>query len=144
MFIFEENYYQYDIVYLKSAIRLLEAGSQDGAFEMYLRSLICNYVIPSDKNAEDILRKYFWYDRDEYEGWCQTVEDLRSRISMIRDEAYRGLIGDLPEKFLEKYFTPDVMMELLEEQFMVEDNHKEITAIIEAREKYYLSKLTEA
>jgi hypothetical protein len=63
---------------------------------------------------------------------------------MIRDEAYRGLIGDLPEKFLEKYFTPDVMMELLEEQFMVEDNHKEITAIIEAREKYYLSKLTEA
>ena len=54
MFIFEENYYQYDIVYLKSAIRLLEAGSQDGAFEMYLRSLICNYVIPSDKNAEDI------------------------------------------------------------------------------------------
>ena len=103
----------------------MEAGSQDGAFEMYLRSLICNYVIPSDKNAEDILRKYFWYDRDEYEGWCQTVEDL-------------------PEKFLEKYFTPDVMMELLEEQFMVEDNHKEITAIIEAREKYYLSKLTEA
>lgn len=51
------------------------------------------------------------------------------------------MIGDLPEKFLEKYFTPDVMMELLEEQFMVEDNHKEITAIIEAREKYYLSKL---
>lgn len=45
MFIFEENYYQYDIVHLKSAIRLLEAGSQDGAFEMYLRSLICNYVI---------------------------------------------------------------------------------------------------
>lgn len=40
MFIFEENYYQYDIVYLKSAIRLLEAGSRDGAFEMYLRSLI--------------------------------------------------------------------------------------------------------
>lgn len=36
------------------------------------------------------------------------------------------------EKFLEKYFTPDVMMELLE------DNHREITAIIEAREKYYL------
>lgn len=143
MFIFEENYYQYDIVYLKSAIRLLEAGSQDGAFEMYLRSLICNYVIPSDKNAEDILRKYFWYDRNEYEGWCQTVEDLRNRISMIRDEAYRGLIGDLPEKFLEKYFTPDVMMELLEEQFRVEDNHREITAIIEAREKYYLSKLTE-
>lgn len=29
MFIFEENYYQYDIVYLKSAIRLLEAGSRD-------------------------------------------------------------------------------------------------------------------
>lgn len=54
---------------------------------------------------------------------------------MIRDEAYRGLIGDLPEKFLEKYFTSDVMMELLEEQFRVEDNH---------REKYYLSKLTEA
>lgn len=74
----------------------------------------------------------------------RTVEDLRNRISMICDEAYRGLIGDLPEKFLEKYFTPDVMMELLEEQFMAEDNHKEITAIIEAREKYYLSKLTEA
>lgn len=122
----------------------MEAGSQDGAFEMYLRSLIRNYVIPSDKNAEDILRKYFWYDRDEYEGWCQTVEDLRNRISMIRDEAYRGLIGDLPKKFLEKYFTPDVMMELLEEQFRAEDNHREITAIIEAREKYYLSKLTEA
>mgnify|MGYP005864603305 FL=1 len=122
----------------------MEAGSQDGAFEMYLRSLICNYVIPSDKNAEDILRKYFWYDRDENEGWCQTVEDLRNRISMIRDEAYRGLIGDLPKKFLEKYFTPDVMMELLEEQFRAEDNHREITAIIEAREKYYLSKLTEA
>lgn len=144
MFIFEENYYQYDIVYLKSAIRLLEDGSRDGAFEMYLRSLICNETIPSDKNAEDILRKHLWYARDEYEGWCQTVEDLRNRISMIRDEAYRGLIGDLPEKFLEKYFTPDVMMELLEEQFMAEDNHKEITAIIEAREKYYLSKLTEA
>lgn len=62
----------------------------------------------------------------------RTVEDLRNRISMIRDEAYRGLIGDLPEKFLEKYFTPDIMMELLEEQFMAEDNHKEITAIIEA------------
>lgn len=44
-------------------------------------------------------------------------------FGMIRDEAYRGLIGDLPEKFLEKYFTPDVMMELLEEQFLVEDNH---------------------
>lgn len=144
MFIFEENYYQYDIVYLKSAIRLLEAGSRDGAFEMYLRSLISDNVIPSDKNAEDILREHFWYARDEYEGWCQTVEDLRNRISMIRNEAYRGLIGDLPEKFLEKYFTPDVMMELLEEQFMVEDNHREITAIIEAREKYYLSKSTEA
>lgn len=91
----------------------MEAGSRDGAFEMYLRSLICNYVIPSDKNAEDILRKYFWYDRDE---------------------AYRGLIVDLPEKFLEKYFTPDVMMELLEEQFLAEGNHREITAIIEARE----------
>lgn len=60
---------------------------------------------------------------------------------MIRDEAYRGLCIDLPEKFLEKYFTPDVMMELLEEQFMVEDNHEEITAIIEARERYYLSKV---
>lgn len=60
--------------------------------------------------------------------------DLRNRISMIRDEAYRGLIGDLPEKFLEKYFTPDVMMELLEEQFLAEGNHREITAIIEARE----------
>lgn len=36
------------------------------------------------------------------------------------------------------------MMELLEEQFRAEDNHREITAIIEAREKYYLSKLTEA
>lgn len=47
-------------------------------------------------------------------------------------------------EFLEKYFTPDVMMELLEEQFRAEDNHREITAIIEAREKYYLSKLTEA
>lgn len=57
-----------------------------------------------------------------------------NRISMIRDEAYRGLIGDLPEKFLEKYFTPDVMMELLEEQFLAEGNHREITAIIEARE----------
>lgn len=144
MFIFEENYYQYDIVYLKSAIRLLEAGSRDGAFEMYLRYLISNRVIPSDKSVEDILREHFWYDRDEYEGWCQTVEDLRNRISMIRDEAYRGLIGDLPEKFLKKYFTPDVMMELLEEQFLAEGNHREITAIIEAREKYYLSKLTEA
>lgn len=74
----------------------------------------------------------------------RTVEDLGNRISMIRDEAYRGLCGDLPKKFLEKYFTPDVMMELLEEQFKVEDNHREIIAIIEAREKYYLSKLTEA
>lgn len=144
MFIFEENYYQYDIVYLKSAIRLLEAGSRDGAFEMYLRALLSKYVISSDKGVEDILREHFWYVRDEYEGWCQTVEDLQNRISRIRDEAYRGLIGDLPEKFLEKYFTPDVMMELLEEQFRAEDNHREITAIIEAREKYYLSKLTEA
>ena len=57
-----------------------------------------------------------------------------NRISVIRDEAYRGLCGDLPEKFLEKYFTPDVMMELLEEQFLAEGNHREITAIIEARE----------
>lgn len=48
------------------------------------------------------------------------------------------------KNFLRNIFTPDVMMELLEEQFMVEDNHKETTAIIEAREKYYLSKLTEA
>ena len=38
MFIFEENYYQYDIVYLESAIRLLEAGSRDGA-------LRCTYGI---------------------------------------------------------------------------------------------------
>lgn len=53
---------------------------------------------------------------------------------MIRDEAYRGLCGDLSEKFLEKYFTPDVMMDLLEEQFLAEGNHREITAIIEARE----------
>lgn len=37
MFIFEENYYQYDIVYLKSAIRLLEAGSQ-------MVRLRCTYV----------------------------------------------------------------------------------------------------
>ena len=87
-------------------------------FKMYLRSLVSNYVIPSDKNAEDILRKYFWCDRDEYEA-----------------------VEDLPKKFLEKYFTPDIMMELLEEQFMAEDNHKEITAIIEARERYYLSKV---
>lgn len=123
MFIFEENYYQYDIVYLESAIRLLEAGSRD--------VLTVFNMIPSDKSAEDILREHFWHDRDEY-------EDLRNRIPMIRDEAYRGLIGDLPEKFLEKYFTPDVMMELLEEQFRAEDNHREITAIIEAREKYYL------
>lgn len=95
----------------------MEAGSRDGAFEMYLRYIISNRVIPSDKSAEDILREHFWHDRGEYEGWCQTVEDLRNSISMICDEAYRGLIGDLPEKFLEKYFTPDVMMELLEEQF---------------------------
>lgn len=141
MFIFEENYFQYDIVYLKSAIRLLEAGSREGAFEMYLRAIVSNYVIPSDKGVEDILREHFRHDRAEYEGWCETVEELQNRISRIRDEAYRGLIGDLPEKFLEKYFTPDVMMELLEEQFMAEDNHEEITAIIEARERYYLSKV---
>lgn len=89
----------------------MEAGSRNGAFKMYLRSLVSNYVIPSDKNAEDILREYFWWDRDEYEA-----------------------VEDLPKKFLEKYFTPDIMMELLEEQFKVEDNHREITAIIEARE----------
>lgn len=29
---------------------------------MYLRSLICNYVIPSDKNAEDILREQNFND----------------------------------------------------------------------------------
>lgn len=141
MFIFEENYFQYDIVYLKSAIRLLEAGSQAGAFEMYLRATISDHVIPSNKGVEDILREHFRYDRDEYEGWCETVEELQNRISRIRNEAYRDLRGDLPEKFLEKYFTPDVMMELLEEQFMVEDNHKEIIEIIEARERYYLSKV---
>lgn len=55
----------------------------------------------------------------------RTVEDLRNSISLIRDEAYRGLCGDLPEKFLKKYFTPDVMMELLEEQFRAEDNHRD-------------------
>lgn len=141
MFIFEENWFQYDITYLKSAIRLLEAGSQEGAFEMYLRATISDHVIPSDKGVGDILREHFRYDRDEYEGWCETVEELQNRITRIRDEVYRGLRGDLPEKFLEKYFTPDVMMELLEEQFMAEDNHKEIIEIIEARERYYLSKV---
>lgn len=108
---------------------------------MYLRAMASDRVIPSDKGAEDILCEHFRYDRDEYEGWCETVEELQNRISRIRDEAYRDLRGDLPEKFLEKYFTPDVMMELLEEQFMVEDNHKEIIEIIEARERYYLSKV---